>query len=83
VIDFGEDADDLGGDVLAAVGPRVARLAAEIGAALAVGRRGELLRDGPRVVIVGAPNAGKVGSPSPVGWFRVASAWQAGCSKWR
>lgn len=60
VIDFGEDADDLGADVLAAVTPRVNELARQMGDALADARRGELLRDGPRVVIVGAPNAGKV-----------------------
>ena len=60
VIDFGEDADDLGSDVLRVVSPRVAELAAQMTRALADARRGELLRDGPRVVIVGAPNAGKV-----------------------
>lgn len=72
VIDFGEDADDLGSDVLAAVSPRVRQLAQQMGEALADARRGELLRDGPRVVIVGAPNAGKVraagrsgGPPAP------------------
>lgn len=61
VIDFGDDEDDVDDvSVLGAVGPRVRELAAGMRGALANARRGELLRDGPRVVIVGAPNAGKV-----------------------
>jgi hypothetical protein len=81
VIDFGEDADDLGSDVLAAVSPRVQALARQMRGALAGGRRGELLRDGPRVVIVGPPNAGKVcgASPLPLGLLLAccAQGWGA------
>ena len=39
--------------------PTIARIAAELDAALADGGRGERVRDGYRVALIGAPNAGK------------------------
>src|SRR6185437_2195617 len=56
-IDFPEE--DLPADLWASVRGDVAALAAEIVAHLADGRRGERLRDGVSVAIVGPPNAGK------------------------
>jgi tRNA modification GTPase len=56
-IDFPEE--DLPGGLADQVGQGVTALAAEIAALLADGRRGERLRDGLHVVIVGAPNVGK------------------------
>jgi tRNA modification GTPase len=57
VIDFADEGlpDSLMGEVAA----EVAALADELAAALADGRRGERLRDGLAIAIVGAPNAGK------------------------
>src|SRR6185437_11172487 len=51
--------EDLPADLWASVRGDVAALAAEIVAHLADGRRGERLRDGVSVAIVGPPNAGK------------------------
>eukprot|EP00904_Undaria_pinnatifida_P007967 jgi/Undpi1/42/HiC_scaffold_1.g00042.m1 len=60
VIDFGDDEEDVGGDAaFAAVMPRVSNLAAEIEAHLRDGGRGEIVRSGVKVAIVGPPNAGK------------------------
>ncbi|HYD71088.1 tRNA uridine-5-carboxymethylaminomethyl(34) synthesis GTPase MnmE [Azospirillum sp.] len=56
-IDFPEE--DLPGGVADAVRPELEALATEIGAHLADGRRGERLREGLHIAIVGAPNAGK------------------------
>ncbi|MFC5307531.1 tRNA uridine-5-carboxymethylaminomethyl(34) synthesis GTPase MnmE [Azospirillum picis] len=56
-IDFAED--DLPGGVAEAVRPVVAGLADEIAAHLNDGGRGERLREGLHIAIVGAPNAGK------------------------
>jgi len=56
-IDFAED--DLPGDPLADLRPGVQALIADISAHLDDNRRGERLRDGVRVAILGAPNAGK------------------------
>eukprot|EP00741_Cyanophora_paradoxa_P003316 tig00000692_g3222.t1 len=59
VIDFG-DTEEIGADeVYAQVLPAVERLAASIEAHLADNRRGERVRDGVAVAIVGPPNAGK------------------------
>ena len=55
-IDFSDQ--DLGDDPLAAA-PRLAALEAEIAAHLDDARRGERLRSGFTIAIVGAPNAGK------------------------
>ncbi|GIK82757.1 MAG: tRNA modification GTPase MnmE [Alphaproteobacteria bacterium] len=57
-LDFADE-DDIPDSVAAAVWPRAAELAAAIRAALDDGRRGEIIRDGLRVVIMGPPNAGK------------------------
>ncbi len=56
-IDFPDE--DLPADVAAKVRPALQELHKEIGAHLADGRRGEILRDGIHVAVIGAPNAGK------------------------
>jgi tRNA modification GTPase len=56
-IDFADE--DLPGTLGAAAKEQVARLAEEIAAHLADDRRGERLRDGLSVAILGAPNVGK------------------------
>ncbi|TNE40224.1 MAG: tRNA uridine-5-carboxymethylaminomethyl(34) synthesis GTPase MnmE [Alphaproteobacteria bacterium] len=56
-IDFPDE--DLPDGVAAAIAPKMAALAAEIAAHLADGHRGEKIRDGLDVVILGAPNVGK------------------------
>ena len=45
--------------VLSALVPRLQRLRSDLQQQLIRGRRGELVRDGLRVVLVGPPNAGK------------------------
>ena len=60
VLDFGEDEADIAEDeVLASVVPRVAALRTALAAHLKDNRRGEILRQGLRLAIFGAPNAGK------------------------
>jgi tRNA modification GTPase len=56
-IDFVDEA--LPDDLATSVSPRIAKLRAEIEAHLADHRRGEIVRDGFTVVILGAPNVGK------------------------
>lgn len=56
-IDFPDE--DLPGGLSARVAPQLASLAADIGAALADAGRYERVREGYRVAIIGAPNAGK------------------------
>jgi len=56
-IDFSDQ--ELGGDPMAGALPGLAALEAEIAAHLADSRRGERLREGFTIAIVGAPNAGK------------------------
>lgn len=56
-IDFAEE--ELPADLEAGVAAEVDALAADIGARLADGGRGERLRDGIEVAILGPPNAGK------------------------
>ncbi len=53
------DEDDVADDVAADVSREIVALREELEAALANARRGEILRDGFKVAIVGAPNAGK------------------------
>ena len=53
------DEGDVGDDVGAGVGDAVAGIVADIRAHLARADRGEILRSGFKVAIVGAPNAGK------------------------
>lgn len=56
--DFAEE-EDVGADAARSVRPAVAALAAEMRAHLGEAHRGEIIRDGYRVAIAGAPNAGK------------------------
>lgn len=51
--------EDLPIDVQAEICPKVDELCAEIGAHLNDNRRGERMRDGIRIAVIGAPNAGK------------------------
>nr|BAT25361.1 tRNA modification GTPase MnmE [Aureimonas altamirensis] len=53
------DEDDVADDVAAGVSREIIALRAELQAALADARRGEILKDGFKVAIIGAPNAGK------------------------
>jgi tRNA modification GTPase len=57
-LDFADEGD-VGEDVTDTVAPSLARLAAAMEAHLAGAHRGEILRDGFRVAIVGPPNVGK------------------------
>ena len=59
LIDFGEDADDITTDALAQAVTSTQALRAEMGRLLQDGARGEVVRDGVRVAILGPPNAGK------------------------
>jgi len=56
-LDFSDQ--DLPDDLLLKVRPDISGVLSEIKQHLEDGRRGELLRDGFRLVIIGAPNAGK------------------------
>ncbi|MEO0034903.1 MAG: hypothetical protein RLZZ501_926, partial [Pseudomonadota bacterium] len=56
-IDFAEE--DLPEDLIARVEAEAAALAADLAAHLAAGRRGEAVRDGVEITLIGAPNAGK------------------------
>lgn len=58
-IDFAPEEADVPADLLSVAGPAVARLSAEIAAHLADERRGERLREGLVVAVLGPPNAGK------------------------
>jgi tRNA modification GTPase len=53
------DEDDVPGDVAEGVGARITALADDVDRVLADGRRGERIRDGYHVAILGRPNAGK------------------------
>jgi tRNA modification GTPase len=56
-VDFPDE--DLPKAVAGEATPIVQRIIAELGAALSGGERGERVRDGYRIAIIGAPNAGK------------------------
>lgn len=58
MVDF-PDEGDVGSDAAAPVRERVANLMKEVEAALGDGGIGERIRDGFRIAIIGAPNAGK------------------------
>uniref|UniRef100_A0A1D1ZN39 TrmE-type G domain-containing protein n=2 Tax=Auxenochlorella protothecoides TaxID=3075 RepID=A0A1D1ZN39_AUXPR len=58
VIDFGED-EGIADEVAAGVLPDMRALRAELAGFLGGGQRGQLVRDGVRVALVGPPNAGK------------------------
>ncbi len=57
VIDFADE--DLPGGIEAAAWPEVVALQAEVRAHLADGHRGERVREGVRIALLGPPNAGK------------------------
>eukprot|EP00968_Pinguiococcus_pyrenoidosus_P019191 scaffold2041_cov251-Pinguiococcus_pyrenoidosus.AAC.13 len=60
VLDFGDDEDDVVEEqVYGDLVPRVRALRDELWAALEDGHRGEIVRDGAVMCIIGAPNAGK------------------------
>ncbi|RHY69373.1 hypothetical protein DYB30_006611 [Aphanomyces astaci] len=59
LIDFGDDEDDVTDDAYIAVIQSVRDLKASIQRHLQDGRRGEILRHGVHVAILGSPNAGK------------------------
>lgn len=56
-LDFPDE--DIPGDVMGPVRPAIQKLHDDIAAHLNDGKRGERIRDGVRIVILGAPNAGK------------------------
>ncbi len=58
-IDFAPEEADVPADLLAAVRPGIGQLAAEMAAHLADRRRGERLREGLTIAVLGPPNAGK------------------------
>ena len=60
VIDFGDDdrEDDVNDDALRALLPRVEALHSELQLHLHDGRKGEMIREGVKIALVGAPNAG-------------------------
>jgi tRNA modification GTPase len=60
IIDFSDAEEDVGeSEILADILPRIHALMATMATYLTDGRRGEILRRGVHVAIVGAPNAGK------------------------
>ena len=59
VIDFGDDEHDVDEAAYDAIRPRASKLREEMRRQLADGNRGEVIRSGIRVAIVGPPNAGK------------------------
>ena len=59
LIDFGEDAEDVTNDALAGAVAKMRTLRAEVESHLGDGGRGEVVREGVRVAILGPPNAGK------------------------
>ena len=59
LIDFGEDAEDVTNDALAGAVEKMKKLRVEIEGHLGDGGRGEVVREGVRVAILGPPNAGK------------------------
>ena len=59
LIDFGEDADDVTTDALLVARGNMRTLGEALREQLSDGRRGEVVREGVRVAILGPPNAGK------------------------
>ena len=59
LIDFGEDAEDVTNDALADAVAKMRKLRLEVEGHLGDGGRGEVVREGVRVAILGPPNAGK------------------------
>lgn len=60
VIDFGDDdrENDVTDDACRVLYPRMERLLRDLNEHLDDGRRGEIIRDGYRIVLAGPPNAG-------------------------
>ncbi len=58
-IDFAPEEADVPADLLAAIRPQIAELASEMAAHLADRGRGERLREGLTIAVLGPPNAGK------------------------
>jgi tRNA modification GTPase len=60
VIDFGDDdrEDDINDTVMLPIFPQIKNMLAEINKYLADGRKGEIIRDGLQVALIGSPNAG-------------------------
>lgn len=74
--------EDLPGDLDAAVARDAAALRAEIAAHLVEGRRGERLREGLMVAILGAPNAGKSSLLNALaGWEAAIVSSRAGTTR--
>ncbi len=61
VIDFGDDdrEDDINDSAMYSIIPRIEHLRSELQKHLKDGRRGEILREGVNIALVGPPNAGK------------------------
>ena len=61
VIDFGDDdrEDDIDDSVMWTITPRVRELRDQLSRHLQDGRRGEIIREGVQIALVGPPNAGK------------------------
>jgi tRNA modification GTPase len=61
VIDFGDDdrENDVNDDAMWSLVPRIQVLRDELDSHLRDGRRGEIVREGIRIALVGPPNAGK------------------------
>ena len=60
VIDFGDDdrEEDVNESVLHALSPRIAALRAQLQAHVRTSGRGEMVREGVSIALVGPPNAG-------------------------
>jgi len=60
VIDFGDDdrEGDINDDAMYTLIPKVSRLRDQLKTHLLDGRRGELVREGIRIALIGPPNAG-------------------------
>ena len=61
VIDFGDDdrENDINDDAMWVLTPRIQALRDELQSHLSDGRKGEIVREGIKIAIVGPPNAGK------------------------
>jgi tRNA modification GTPase len=62
VIDFGDDdrEDDINDTVMLPIFPQIKKMLSEINKYLADGRKGEIIRDGLQMALIGSPNAGNI-----------------------